>query len=294
MNQREKLLAAGVGAIAVLFGGQWLYQSMYAAPLQARRDETERLREDIAKRELDLARFRKASQELKRWRTQSLPTDTEVARSLYQAWLVQLVGAAEWVNPNVDSSEPVTRKGLYDSLSFSVRGRATLEQLTRFLFAFYRADHLHQIRSLSITPAQRGDELEVALSIDALALAEADRKDRLSSRVSDRLASESLTDYRPIAQRNLFGVGGGVVDEADFAYLTAIIEVNGEPEAWFTLRASGKLLKLRRQQSFEIGPFQGTVAEISGSDVVLACDDERWLLTVGESMMQASMLPPEF
>lgn len=293
MNQREKILAAGVGAVAVLFGGQWLYNSMYAAPLEERRAETNRLREDISKRELELARFHKASQELKRWRTQSLPTDTEVARSQYQAWLVQLVGLAGWVNPNVDSSEPLSRKDMYESLGFSVRGRGTLEQLTQFLFAFYRADHLHQIRSLSVTPSQRGDELEIALAVEALALNDADRKDRLASRVSDRLASESLADYRPIAQRNLFGVGGGIVDEADFAYLTAVIEVNGEPEAWFTLRASGKLLKLRRQQSFEIGPFQGTVAEIEGSDVVLLCDDERWLLSVGESLMQASILPPE-
>jgi hypothetical protein len=294
VNQREKILATGVGAVAMLFGGQWLYNAMYAAPLESRRAETDRLRKDISNRELELARFRKASQELKRWRTQSLPSDTEVARSQYQAWLVQLVGLAGWVNPNVDSSEPLSRKGMYDSLSFSVRGRGTLEQLTQFLFAFYRADHLHQIRSLSVTPSQRGDELEIALAVEALALNDADRKDRLASRVSDRLASDSLADYRPIVQRNLFGIGGGVVDEADFAYLTAVIEVNGEPEAWFTLRASGKLLKLRRQQSFEIGPFQGTVAEIDGSDVVLLCDDERWLLSVGESVMQASILPPEF
>lgn len=294
MNQREKILAAGVGAVAVLFGGQWLYNAMYAAPLEARQSETTRLRDDIAKRELELARFRKASQELKRWRTQSLPSDTEVARSQYQAWLVQLVGLAGWVNPNVDSSEPLSRKGMYDALSFSVRGRGTLEQLTQFLFAFYRADHLHQIRSLSITPAQRGDELEIAMAVEALALNDADRKDRLASRVSDRLSSESLADYKTIAERNLFGVGGGVVDEADFAFLTAVIEVNGEPEAWFTLRTSGKLLKLRRQQSFEIGPFQGTVAEIDGSDVVLLCGDERWLLSIGENLMQASILPPEF
>jgi len=77
------------------------------------------------------------------------------------------------------------------------------------------------------------------------------------------LASDNLADYRSIADRNLFGVGGSG-DEADFAYLTAVIEVNGEPEAWFTLRASGKLLKLRRQQSFDIGSFHGIVADISG------------------------------
>ena len=195
-----------------------------------------RLRDDIAKRELDLAKFRKASRESKPGKAQSLPSDTEVARSLYQAWLVELVGSAGLSNPNVDSGEPVSRKGMYNSLSFSVRGRGTLKQLTKFLFDFYRADHLHQIQSLSLTPVPRLEELDFAISIEALSLDNAAHKDQLSDHVSDRLASEDLADYQSIVERNLFGVGGGGADEADFAYLTAIIEVNGQPEAWFTLR----------------------------------------------------------
>jgi Tfp pilus assembly protein PilO len=294
VNQREKILAAGVGAIAVLYAGHWMYQVAYEGPLQERRAETLRLREDIAKRELDLAKFRKASRESKSWQAQSLPSDTEVARSLYQAWLVELVGAAGLSNANVDSGEPVSRKGMYNSLNFSVRGRGTLKQLTKFLFDFYRADHLHQIQSLSLTPVPRLEELDFAISIEALSLDNAASKDQLSNHVSDRLASDDLADYQSIVDRNLFGVGGGAADEADFAYLTAIIEVNGQAEAWFTLRASGQLLKLRSQQSFDIGPFHGTVDQIHDSDVVLLCDDERWLISVGENLMQASTLPPEF
>ncbi len=171
-----------------------------------------------------MARFRKANQQLKVWQAQSLPSDTEVARSLYQAWLVGLVGSAGFISPNVDSSEPITRKGLYSSLGFSVRGRATLEQLTRFLYDFYRADHLHHIESLNLTPVPRSDELDITLSIEALSLPDATRKDRLSTRASDRLASNRLADYRPVIERNLFGIGGGGLDAADFAYLTAITE----------------------------------------------------------------------
>ncbi|MBI3836474.1 MAG: hypothetical protein HY288_00895 [Planctomycetia bacterium] len=294
MNKREMILAAGLGAIAAAYGGHWIYQASYETPLAERREETGRLREDIEKRKLDLARFQKASKELKHWQAQSLPSDTEVARSLYQAWLVGLVSSAGFSNPNVDSSEPVTRKGMYDALNFSVRSRGSLKQLTRFLFDFYRADHLHQIQSMSLTPVPRLEELEIVLAIEAFSLPEADRQKQLSMKVSDRLASENLAEYQAIVERNLFGVGGNGADEADFAYLTAVIEVNGEPEAWFTLRASGKLLKLRRQQSFEIGQFKGTVAEIHGSEVVLLCDDERWLISVGENLMQASTLPAEF
>ncbi len=304
MKKREIILAAGLGAILVLYVGNWLYQANYVDPLEQRRAEVDRLRADIAKRELDMARFRKANERLKRWQAQSLPSDAGRARSLYRTWLVGFfnsaevgpaeVGSAGFTNPNVDSSEPVTRKGLYTSLGFSARGRGTLEQLTNFLYAFYRTDHLHRIQTLSLTPVPRSDELDIAISIEALSLPNAERKDRLSTRISDRLASQQLADYRPIAERNLFGIGGGGFDAADFAYLTAITEVNGEPEAWFTLRASGELLKLRHGQSFQIGALEGTIAEISDSDVILLCDDERWLVGVGENLMQASTLPPEF
>ncbi|MEX2114075.1 MAG: hypothetical protein WD845_12865 [Pirellulales bacterium] len=294
MNQREKILAAAIGAIAVLYGGNWLYQSNYVAPLDARRADIDRLRGDIAQRELDMARFRKANQQLKRWQAQSLPSDPEIARSLYQAWLVGLVGKAGFIAPNVDSSEPITRKDLYTSLRFSARGRGTPEQLTRFLFDFYRADHLHHIESLNLTPVPRSDELDIALSVEALSLPDGERKDQLTTRVSERLASEQLADYRVIVDRNLFGIGGGGFDAADFAYLTAITEVNGEPEAWFTLRASGELLKLRNGQAFQIGALAGSIVEITDSDVVLDCEDERWLVGVGESLMQASTLPPEY
>lgn len=294
MKRREAILAVGLGAIVAVYGGNWLYQSLYEQPLRERQERTEQLREDIAKRELDLARIAKAERKLKAWKAQSLPSDTEVARSLYQAWLVGIVGAAELANPNVDSSEPVVRKGLYKSLSFSVRGRGTIKQLTKFLYDFYRADHLHQIQSLSLTPVPRLDELEIAISIEALSLIDAQRKNALNDKTSNRLASVDLTSYQVIADRNLFGIGGGGADEADLAYLTAITEVNGEPEAWFTLRASGQLLKLRRNQDFVIGPFRGTVADIHGSEVVLLCDGEQWLLSIGENLMQANTLPPEF
>ncbi len=294
MNQREKIMAGTIGVAVALYGGNWLYQANYVEPLASRETDIERLRGDISKRELDMARFRKANQQLKRWQTQSLPADPEIARSLYQAWLVELVSKAGFMTPNVDSSEPVTRKGLYSSLRFSARGRGTPEQLTRFLYEFYRADHLHHIESLSLTPVSKSDELDIALSIEALSLPDAFHKDQLSTNVSQRLASEQLSDYRAIVERNLFGIGGGDLDAADFAYLTAIIEVDGQPEAWFTLRASGELLKLRSGEAFKIGALSGSVAEITPSDVVLVCDDERWLVGMGESLMQASTLPPEF
>ncbi|MCH5375100.1 MAG: hypothetical protein JJ992_14085, partial [Planctomycetes bacterium] len=167
---RQYALAAVFLAMVAYFGGTWLVDHLIQGPLQAAQLDTERLQGDIKKREQALANIRAAGKLLEQWEQQSLPADTEVARSLYQAWLVELVDDVQLNNPSVTSSEPVTRKGLYHSLTFSVRGRGTLDQLTRFLLAVYQTDLLHQIRSLTITPLQRSEQLDLSMSIEALIL----------------------------------------------------------------------------------------------------------------------------
>ncbi len=236
MQRREKILAVGFGVVVAAYAGNWLFQSALEGPLEARRAKTARLEDDIARRERELRQARTAAKELSAWQAQSLPADVQVARSLYQAWLLELVDAIGLQSRNVDSGEAVNRKGLYQALSFTVRGRGTLDQLTRFLYEFYRAGHLHQIHSLSITPLSRTGELDLSIGIEALVVNGADRKDQLSSRSSERLASAAFADYQPIVGRDLFTVGGADADAAGHTYLTAVLDVDGEPEAWFTLR----------------------------------------------------------
>ena len=97
--------------------------------------------------------------------------------------------------------------------------------------------------------------------------------------------------------RNLFGVGGAS-DPTDQTYLTGIQHVNGEPEAWFTLRnetdPDRAVVRLRRGQRLVIGQFQGQVTEIGDDDVILEADGERWLVALGEHLGEAFALPPEF
>jgi len=155
-------------------------------------------------------------QQLARYESQSLPGDWEVARSLYRAWLLELVDDVKLANPTVASGP--ARKERYHTLpSFSVRGHGTLEQLKIFLFAFYQTDLLHQIRSLSIRPPAQGNQLDLSMSIEALVLdhiaPDGDDGDQQTvveefrqrcSRVSNRLASDNLEDYDVIDRRNLF------------------------------------------------------------------------------------------
>lgn len=291
---RKHILYGALGAMLLFYAGDWLLQNVLEeGPLQDRRNQVARLEKDIEGLEKQFAEAKQIGKQLDLLEARSLPANPEIARSLYQAWLLELVDFVELSGPNVDSGEPIGRKGLFQVIAFSVRGRGTLEQLTQFLFEFYSAGHLHQIRSLAITPLKGSDELDLSVSIEALVMPGADRTTRLTSLRSDRLAYGSLGDYDVIASRNLFGTGGAS-DATDYTYLTAVNYVNGQPEAWFDLRTEAKLLKLRQGQMLQVGPFEGKIAEIADTDVVLESGDERWLLTIGENLAQASALPPEF
>ncbi len=308
---RPYILGAAFAALLLYFGGEWVLENVLQGPIENARQRNESLEKQKKDKEEDLQRAHQATEFLVRWESQSLPSDLESARWLYQAWLVELVEDVGLDNPAVNSGQPISRGGLFHTIGFSVRGRGTLEQLTRFLFAFYRTDLLHQVRSLIITPLSNTEQLDLVVSIEAAVLPRAGPEGREGAtaeqrqetifedfrrrtwRESERLASLTLVDYDPIVTRNLFGLGGRP-DPTDHAYLTAINSVDGEPEAWFTLRATDEVLKLRQGDGFQIGPVAGTIAEIAGSDVIIESDGERWLLTLGERLIDAYALPPEF
>jgi hypothetical protein len=241
---------------------------------------------------------------LERWGEQSLPADPELARSLYQAWLIELVEDVEFQAPSVNSNEPVRRGGVYYALGFTVRTRGTIEQLTRFLFAFYETDLLHQIRSLTITPISGGQLLDLSLTIEAVSMIRGGSSppsddatvfaafQQQAARRTDRMASDSLPDYRVITDRNLFGMGTDG-ELTDLTFLTSINVVDGQPQAWFTSQATSELRKLNQGDSLEVGPLRFTLVDVQGSDVVLETDGERWLLSLGESLTDAFALPPE-
>lgn len=301
-------LAAVLLAMIAYFGGEWLLERVIQGPLEAARSRRTQLERDIQQRETSLQRLRDASKLLVRWEDQSLPADTEVARSLYQAWLVELVDDVGWGSPSIASSEPVARGGLYYTLTFSLRGRGTLQQLTEFLFAFYQADLLHQIRSLTITPLQRSEQLDLSLAIETMILPPSggsgakqaassaaenvyEQFRRRTWRVSDRLAFGDPQAYDIIVRRNLFALGGGF-DPTDHTYLTSITQVDGKPEVWFTNRATDEVVKLRAGGLLELGPLTFRLAEVLDTNVIVETDGERWLLGLGDKITDAHALPP--
>lgn len=291
----KNILLAAFAILLLAYAGDWLWTAL-TEPIQTLRGKRQTLQKDIAARMLDLAKARKAAKELAVWEKQSLPSEPQVARSVYQAWLLQLVGRVGLDNPTVDSTQPSERNG-FSSITFSLQARGSLEKWTHFLYEFYRAGHLHQIRSMSITPIGKKEQLDIVLAIEALVLPGADRSDRLSTQTADQLAFQRLADYQPIVLRNLFSISANA-DPMDQTYLTGVHYVNAVPEAWFTLRGEANpdraVVKLRLGQSLTVGQFNGKLVEIAEEDVVFQSGGERWLIALGENLGQAFALPPEF
>ncbi len=293
-QHRQKILLVLLGVLLVYFGGEWAWQNAIQGPLDSRRARIRRLEKDLDKRQKELAKARQAMKELEQLEEQSLPSDPQVARSLYRAWLLQLVTRVGFANRNVEAGEPVSRHGLFQSILFTIQGRGTLEQLTRFLYDFYRAGHLHQIQSLSITPLGSPGQLDLSLVVEALVLPLEKEKDRLNQAPSDRLAWETFEDYAVIPRRSLFG-GVPTIDPVNHTFVTAIQHVDGKPEVWFTVQTEDRVLKLKPGEPFQIGAFAGKVVEIDGDDVVFeAVGGQRWLVSFGECLAQSLALPPEY
>jgi len=183
---------------------------------------------------------------------------------------------------------------LWIDRAFTVRGQGNMEELVRFLFAFYRAGHMHQIRHLSIKPVENGRGLDLVITIEALSLPGA-TSNKLSTEVGTRLALTAPEEYRSvIVGRNLFSpyapkgstavVGTPKFDPSKHAYLTAILSVSGRPQAWFVARASDQVFKLSEGEEFSVGTLRPKVVRINGRTVELEIEGARYQVPLGTSL----------
>lgn len=275
------------------FGYEWFNTNWIEEPAKRRLTKLDDLGKEITKRKQEKKTLDELMTRLETWKSQSLPANTERARSLYRSWLFKLATDSGLRSPNVDTGSVTNRQGLLQVFSFTVRAKGDLSSLTRFLVGFYQANQLHQLQTLSITPVGRTGELDLAFGMQAVALKDSSQKDQLPTGTAERLAQKNLEDYSIVAQRNLFAAGGAS-DPADRTVLTAVTSVDGKSEVWFTQQTDDKLYKFHAGDAVDFGRFRGKLVEILPEDVVLeSSGGEQWLLSIGENLGEALPLPPE-
>ena len=323
-SKREKLLLGSVtGSLLVLLAAAYFVFGLgeSLAKLRAQRDQLDR---EVKQKELKARPGVKAAAQMARWEKCSLPTNRELARSLYQKWLLELVvDQVKLRNATVDPADDQPHQGIYTALPFTIHGDGTLDQLVHFLFKFYSVGHLHKIRHLNINPIKDSPELSLVISIDALCLPGADRRDRLSAQLPKRLKLSELNDYvekavwrkmegdRVVKSGGLFAPYAPYVppapprivrterpdpprpepprfDQAKYTYVNGIHEVDGRPEVWLFVRTTGETLKRREGEDFQIGSVRGTVVRINVAerDVEVELDGQRFLVPFGENLRE--------
>ena len=333
LKKREKILAIATGGIVALAGLYWVLSGTSGTTnysLAELRRQCEAKRAELEKKQNSLRGQKANAEKLAAWEKISLPTRPDAARSAYQRWLRDTANKAKFRTADIFSSEGQPRKGVYTIYPFRLEGRASLDQLTRFLYEFYTAPHLHQIRRLSLIPVDGGKEFDLAITIEAAALATADRTDRLAEGRAVRLAHASADDYvRTIVRRRMEGErfvdAAGLFtpyapppppvvvrrdpppprpdpprppdppkppafDHAKFAFVTAILQVDGRPQVWIDARTIGKQFKLGEGESFVVGESKGVVKRIGRYAVEIELDGKSRIVTAGASLKDSGVV----
>jgi hypothetical protein len=191
--------------------------------------------------------------------------------------------------------------------TYYVSARTTLDQLSRFLYEFYWAPYVHRITYLHINPLDNADLIDVQLRIEGLVLmppfnnAPYPLRDSLPIGYWSRLSSGLLETYtEPIDSRNLLQFSRGGADASDFARLTGIVYVGGEPEFWIKNQLDDTTLRFKLNEQFRIGSFFGKIVEVIDRDVILETTGTssrpamRWILSQGETLTNATAAPGEY
>lgn len=295
-TQRNRWLLIALALVAVFYFGDMGYRKLYEVPLQAQQRAKAQLTKQLTEAKRKMAQAKQITDQLAMLDKRSLPANPALARSRYQAWLLQLAGSARLTGTSVDAGDPVAvtysarrlKKPLllYNRITFTVHGRGDLTQITRFLYDFYRAGHLHKIRSLSLNPIGEGQIVDMNASIEAISLPTADRDTELSTASADQLAFTDIRPYQLISQRNLFGRGGAHWAWRQVTLTAVTANVDGVGEAWFAF-ANGDQTEIVPVGQSLSGSVDLTVLRLDGRDVIVAVDGQQYRLSIGHSLAEA-------
>jgi len=315
LQPREKKLAIAVGVLAALFV-VWYGWSSYTEAVTLREGQITALSSEVRRKQNLVAHGRTADQRLNAWAERSLPNNPDAAASAYQSWLIGIADDAALTQTHVEPGRTTKLPGLYVKLPFSFRAKGTLAQASTWLAAFYRADHLHQLRDLSLLPSADGSSVTLTAGIEALAMDSAPRVDTLNTATGARLDEARGAELAAaITKRNLFAPyvpppapppppttvvetpapppppPPPAFDPAKFTVLTSIVFVKSEPEAWLDVRPTNQLLKLKIGDAITVGQFKGKLVRIGDREIEIDKDGKRQLVSLGKALDQAVELP---
>jgi len=289
---RRNFLLILLAAAVTIYLCYDLADRFYFLPLQQEAKQTAALEKRLKDSKLQLKKLENKIPQKEIFEQRSLPSNPEIAASLYQAWLLNLVTRLGLGNPTVDSTSPID-DGDLARLQFSIKGKASLKQLTEFLYEFYRAGSLQKINQITLTPTAKGERLEIQINIETLALKRSLNEGKLSDQVGNRLVHESIDPYYVIAQRNLFGENEAP-QILSTTKLTAITQNRlGKIEAWFLTEGTKKSYIVTEGQTLDLSFLAIRFIGVDAEKVILEIDGEQGTLRLGKTLAEVEFPYPE-
>ena len=302
-NWRNLLLLFAFLGFFAWYGGSWAYRTQFAKPRKQLLDDIEKAEQNKIWYETTISGGKETLQNLvsQELYQRSLPNgNAQIAQTLYHSWLIEAGNDCRFENFSVFARGIQPTQAYFSVVSFQLDARTTLDDLSRFLYEFYWARFIHRISFLNILPVDNADLVDVEMQIQGLVLqspdpnAEYPLRDRLPDGYWQRLSSGLLDAYTvPIDSRNLLQFSRGGVDASDFARLTGIVSIGGEPEFWIDNQLENRSVRVKLNEEFRIGSFFGKIVEVIDRDVILETTGTpsrpslRWLLSQGEFLKDA-------
>ena len=303
MSPRIKWLMVAGAVVFGLYGLDSLYRSWIEQPHQLITAELDDLTSKLNTAKSEQLAAQKQGKRLDAYAARALPDDPQLARSLYQQWLLNLVEANELTSASVDAAQPVrveirsrTKKGKRQTIghriNFSLRGQASLSKLASFLNDFRKAGHLHKIRSIALNPVGNEGRLDADLTIEVLCLSASTNKDTLGDwqLVDDSALSKSA--FVDLVRRNLFARGfAKALYEIELKAITSNRE--GIAQAWFRIDARGTTKTVAAGNQLPIALHDISVLEVLNNQVLVRVNDEPYWLHLGQTIGQVCAPKPE-
>jgi hypothetical protein len=294
MNRRTRWLLMGALAVFGFYGLDQVYRSQIEEPSTRLNADLDRLTNQLQESNDAEAVARKAIQRLESYQQRSLPYDPQLARSAYQKWLLSQVDLHQIQSASVDAAQPKPveirsrtdrRKRLIvgNTILYSLRGKATLAQWTRWMKDFREAGHLHKIRGFALNPLGTEGQLDASLTIEVLSLSSATRKEELSDWGMSSEGDLVSADYGEFVRRNLFARGfAQALFDVELKAIT--FDRAGEPEAWFQLDSRGTMHSAKPSGTLPLALHDIAIIEIQPDKVLVEVNNDPHWIQLGQTI----------
>jgi hypothetical protein len=303
MTPRARWLLLGGLAVIGLYAMDSFYRKWIEQPNQQLTAQLGDLTEKLNESRTEQLVAQKQGKRLESFAARALPDDPQLARSLYQQWLLNLVEASELTSASVDAAQPVrveirsrskkgTRQAIGYRINYSLRGKATLAKLSSFLNDFRKAGHLHKIRSITLNPSGNEGRLDADLNIEVLCLKASSNKDRLSDWQALDEATVLSSTYDEFVRRNLFARGfAKALFEIELKAITSNRE--GVLQAWFRTDGRGTTKTVAAGGQIPVALHDISVLEVLNNKVFLRVNEDTYWIKLGQTIGEVCSLKSE-